>query len=551
VQTVAPSGSSVRLHAVVSIAAVALLSTSCGSSSETETVTAPSTTKCAVQVSAESAAFPPGGGSGALRISTSRECPWSARSDAAWVTLSPPVEGQGEGSVRFTVVANADPSSRAASISVNDQGLRISQEGKPCEFTVSSNHETVEGAGGDRTIDVRASAAQCGWTAATNVQWIAIVAGREGRGNGTVGFHVDAVSGPPRTGTITVAAQTVQVDQGTGCSYAIGTDTFSLDPSGGDRQVAVTAPSGCAWTADSRTPWLTVTTGSTGSGPGVVGFRVAPSNGPARAGTLTVAGRTVTVAQSLGCSFLVSPVSLSVGAPGGASTFQVATTSGCTWSAASGAAWITVTGGTSGSGAGQTQLTVAANAGPARAASATIAGESVQISQASGCAYTVSPSTQDAAGTGSTGAASISTAAGCSWTARSGVEWITMSALSGAGPAQITYTVAANQGPVRSGTITVAGQTFTVTQASQCTWVMAPPSHEFTATGGAGNILIIVSGACTWTAVSNADWIQLIAGASGAGNGLVQFVAAPNPGGARSGTLTIAGQSYIVNEGGR
>jgi len=126
-----------------------------------------------------------------------------------------------------------------------------------------------------------------------------------------------------------------------------------------------------------------------------------------------------------------------------------------------------------------------------------------------------------------------------------------MSALSGAGPAQITYTVAANQGPVRSGTITVAGQTFTVTQASQCTWVMAPPSHEFTATGGAGNILIIVSGACTWTAVSNADWIQLIAGASGAGNGLVQFVAAPNPGGARSGTLTIAGQSYIVNEGGR
>jgi hypothetical protein len=467
------------------------------------------------------------------------------------VTLASPVEGQGEGSVRFTVVANAEPSSRSAGISVNDQRVQISQEGKPCEFTVSSNHETVEGAGGDRTIDVRASAAQCGWTAAANVLWITIVSGREGRGNGTVSFHVDAVSGPPRSGTITVAAQNVQVDQGTGCSYAVGTDTFSLDPSGGDRQVAVTAPPGCAWTAESRTAWVTVMSGSTGSGPGVVGFRVAPSDGPARTGTLTVAGRTLTVAQSPGCKFSVSPASLNIGAPGGPSSIQVETTAGCTWSSARGDEWITITGGSSGSGAGQAQLAVAANAGPARTGSVTIAGQAVRIAQASGCTYSVSPPTQDASGTGGTGAASISTAAGCGWTARSAVDWITMSALSGDGPAQVSYAIAPNPGPARSGTITVAGRILTVTQASQCSWAFVPPSHEFTATGGAGNILVIVSGPCKWTTMSNADWIQLTAGESGVGNGLVQFVAAPNPGGARTGTLTIAGQSYIVNEGGR
>lgn len=559
-QKVALSGSSSRLlgralrpasvlRAITAIAA--LLSASCGSSSQTETLTNPSSTRCGLQLNAERSAFPPSGGSGALRISTGRECAWSARSEAAWLTLSSPMEGQGEGSVRFTVLANGEPSSRSASLNVNDQRVQISQEGKPCEFTVSSNHESVEGTGGDRTIEVRASAAQCSWTAIANVPWITIASGPEGRGNGTVSFHVEAVSGPPRTGTITIAAQTVQVDQGTGCSYAVGPDTFTLDASGGDRQVAVTAPAGCAWTAESRTAWLIVTSGSSGGGSGAVGFRVVPSDGPTRTGTLTVAGRTVTVTQSLGCRFSISPASLNVGAPGGATSIRVETTAGCTWSSTSGSAWIMVTPGASGSGAGQAQLTVAPNIGPARNGSVTIAEQTVQIAQASGCTYTVSPLTQEVGGTGGTVAVSISTAAGCSWTARSAVAWITLSTPSGAGPGQVSFAVAPNLSPTRSGTITVAGQTLTVTQASQCTWAFVPPSHEFSADGGFGTVLVFVSGQCTWTTVSNADWIQVVAGASGVGGGLTQFTAAPNPGAARTGTLTIGGQTYIVNEGGR
>jgi hypothetical protein len=80
---------------------------------------------------------------------------------------------------------------------------------------------------------------------------------------------------------------------------------------------------------------------------------------------------------------------------------------------------------------------------------------------------------------------------------------------------------------------------------------MVPPSHEFPADGGFGTVLVFVTGQCTWTTVSNADWIQVVAGASGIGGGLVQFTAAANPGAARTGTLTIGGQAYIVNEAGR
>jgi hypothetical protein len=91
----------------------------------------------------------------------------------------------------------------------------------------------------------------------------------------------------------------------------------------------------------------------------------------------------------------------------------------------------------------------------------------------------------------------------------------------------------------------------TVNQGSLCEWVFTPPSHSFDASGGNGNILVIVTGACTWTATSDVDWITITTGASGLGNGLVQFVAAANNGPARTGTLTIAGRRYQVTEGGR
>jgi hypothetical protein len=47
------------------------------------------------------------------------------------------------------------------------------------------------------------------------------------------------------------------------------------------------------------------------------------------------------------------------------------------------------------------------------------------------------------------------------------------------------------------------------------------------------------------------DWLTVTAGGSGTGNGLVQFIAAPNNGPARTGSLTIAGQRYEVTEAGR
>jgi hypothetical protein len=486
-----------------------------------------------------------------VRIITNRECQWTAKSDAAWLAISAPTEGQGEGSVRYSAGANTDPASRKAGIAVNDQRLEISQAGTPCELTVSSNHESVGSAGGDLSVNVRASAPSCAWTANSSVAWISVVSGRDGRGNGTVTLHVDAVTGPARTANVTIAGQTVQVDQGTGCNYTIGGDTFVLDAAGGDRQVAVTAAAGCSWTAQSQSSWITITNGASGSGSGIVAFRVAASDGPGRAGTLIVAGRTITVTQSVTCTYAIAPSSISAGAQASTTAIQVEAPGGCAWTASSGVPWVSIASGASGSGRGQVQIAIAANQGTARSGALTIAGRSFTVAQASGCTYSVQPLSQQVGGNGGPVVVTVTTGAGCPWNASSNVDWITVSSPTSGDVMQVTLTVKANASAARTGSVTVAGRAVTITQASLCRWLFAPPSHDLPASGGTGNVLVFVTGGtCSWTAVAYVSWIQIYAGGAGTGGGLLQFVVAANSGAPRTGTITIGDENYVVRQGG-
>ena len=71
---------------------------------------------------------------------------------------------------------------------------------------------------------------------------------------------------------------------------------------------------------------------------------------------------------------------------------------------------------------------------------------------------------------GSGSIAVTSTNADCAWTAASNVNWITVYNTSGSGDGTVNYTVTANPDfTERTGTITIGGQTFTVTQAARAT----------------------------------------------------------------------------------
>ena len=143
---------------------------------------------------------------------------------------------------------------------------------------------------------------------------------------------------------MTIAGQTFTISQaGASCSYSIAPQSLSFDSQGGISNVGVSAPLGCTWTALSNAGWITINSGQSGNGTGLVRYAVAANVGVSRTGTMTIAGQTFTVTQgaaSQSCSYSLTPASQSVPAGGAAGTISVTTGETCTWSVSSAAAWM-------------------------------------------------------------------------------------------------------------------------------------------------------------------------------------------------------------------
>lgn len=83
------------------------------------------------------------------------------------------------------------------------------------------------------------------------------------------------------------------------------------------------------------------------------------------------------------------------------------------------------------------------------------------------CAATLSATSQTVSSAGGNGAVNLTTGNNCNWAAQSQASWLTLTASAqGSGNAAITYVVAPNPSLYsRTGTLRIAGQTVTVTQA--------------------------------------------------------------------------------------
>ncbi len=82
-----------------------------------------------------------------------------------------------------------------------------------------------------------------------------------------------------------------------------------------------------------------------------------------------------------------------------------------------------------------------------------------------------------------------------------------------------------------------------------CSYSIAPATQFFTSAAGTGTISVTSGAGCNWSAQSNADWIAITAGSSGSGSGTVQYAVSANTAGdSRSGTLSIAGQTFTVSQ---
>jgi len=184
----------------------------------------------------------------------------------------------------------------------------------------------------------------------------------------------------------------------------------------------------------------------------------------------------------------------------------------------------------------------------------TIAGQTFTVAQASAsCGYGISPTSVSEGAAATAGTVSVTAGSGCGWTAVSREGWITVtSGARGSGSGTVGYSLTANTAAAtRTGTVTIAGQPFTVNQAGgACSFTISPSGRSFAGAGGTGSVTVTTQTGCPWTAVSTVGWVTVTSG-SGSGSGAFDYAVQGNTSVvARTGTITVAGQSFTVIEGG-
>lgn len=146
-----------------------------------------------------------------MNVAVARECSWSAASEAAWIAIGSTREGQGDGTVAYTVEKNDVPVTRRGSVVVSGARVELSQAAGACRYQISSAPEPIDAAGGERAIDVRTHTS-CEWRAASTTEWM-VVAPASGRGDGVVRITIRPNEAATRTADVAIGDQRLAITQ--------------------------------------------------------------------------------------------------------------------------------------------------------------------------------------------------------------------------------------------------------------------------------------------------------------------------------------------------
>jgi hypothetical protein len=317
----------------------------------------------------------------------------------------PGTSGKGTGSVTYTVSPNPATESRTRVMTIAGQNHDVTQQGRTptvCSYELSPDSAEFGSDAAGGTFSVTAPA-DCTWSAASNASWLVVTGSGQGSGSGTVVYTVARnTEAPGRTARITLAERTFTVYQGgdpSACEYAVSPVNFETCMPAGTLSIMVSTENSCPWTAEPDASWLTVTSGGSGAGSGVIGVTFTENYDARRQGIVKVrwpaptAGQNVHVDQA-GCLYAVSRSEFTFTASAGTGTFDViqmsdpntcggATQDRCIWTATSDVPWIKVTSSMPRSGDSPVAFTVDANTGASsRVGRITVRDKVVVITQA-------------------------------------------------------------------------------------------------------------------------------------------------------------------------
>jgi hypothetical protein len=349
------------------LAVLCLIASMGGATTSCRRSTGPDPTPvCSITLAPPNRSFSPSAGDGTVNVTASAaSCPWTAAAGASWITITAGASGTGSGAIQYSVAANESASTRVSVITVGEQAHTITQQGQsPCTYSLSPTDATIDpaGAGGSFVVNTTAG---CSWTAQSNAEWLVIVSGAEGTGSGAVSYQAGENPGTgTRSADIVVADQKFTLTQlgqsdPEQCTYTVDPTQFSPCMAEGTLTTRVETQDICKWTVVSDVPWMTITTGESGTGSSNIVVTYTDNYDAPREGLLKVrwptssAGQNVRVAQA-GCVYGTSQSVFAFDAGGGTGSFTVVQQSQpyecggplqnrCVWSATPTAPWITVT----------------------------------------------------------------------------------------------------------------------------------------------------------------------------------------------------------------
>lgn len=385
---------------------------------------------------------------------------------------------------------------------------------------------------------------------------------RAAPGGGLVTTPLSLCDTPISRDIVTVEANTVTARYTNGlltllgsCSYTLAATEAAFNSSGGDSTVGVMTEPGCSWSAASGAPWITVTAGPGGTGPGLVSCQVAPNpDYSARTGQVMIAGQIFRVVQAgIPCGFQLNLNQRTHGPAAEFHFFEVTATTGCRWTVQNAESWISITSPSNWVGNGRVDYWVGANpSGLDRTGLVTVADQTFTIIQLGyACTYALSPQSRAHNPVSESAIVNVTAPAGCAWYVVNTNDWMIIKLYTnGVGSDIVRYTVFPNPYPrARSGALTIGGETFTVNQAAAPCVYSLLQANQFYGPGPSSDIVSLSALAdCAWTATTANNWI-VISNASGIGGGQIRYFVAPNWAPAdRTGTIQIASQRLTITQ---
>ena len=245
----------------------------------------------------------------------------------------------------------------------------------------------------------------------------------------------------------------------------------------------------------------------------------------------------------------IATVSKEVGKEGGA--YSVNTGGSGTWTATTEADWITLSRASGEAGVSCIYMVAANFSTDARTGTIDIAGNTFTVYQ-TGYDSTLTPSTATADYAGGSGTIEVTVDAGVSWTARANGDWLTVEPTSGISVGTVTYTVAVytNGTTPRTGTLTIAGKTFTVTQTGTDV-IITPTEQKMGFDVGTFEVVVAAMPETAWSVTPKASWISVVDDGYGYGNSTILVAVGANPSALpRTGTVDIGSKTLTVTQAG-